>query len=208
MSNQPGRRDHKKAETRQLISDVATRLFIERGFENVSVDEIAQEAQVARKTVFNYFPRKEDLFFDREDEVRAMVRHALANRGEQSPVHAFQALMRSLVEKRHRLFKIGRRPIRYWRAVAESPALAARARELQVTFGDDLAQMLADAAGMPHGDPHGRLAAAMLMDTLVVAYAAAMRAYRGKRPPEAAWMEMMERGFAGVEAALAGTGYV
>ena len=207
MSNQPGLRHRKKAETRQMISDVATRLFIERGFENVSVDEIAREADVARKTVFNYFPRKEDLFFDREEEARAMVRHALANRGEQSPIHAFQALMRSLLEKRHRLFKIDRRPIRYWRAVTESPALAARARELQVTFGDDLAQMLADAAGMPHGDPHARLAAAMLMDTLVVAYAAAMRAFRGKRDAQAALVEVMERGFAGVEVALRGTAY-
>jgi AcrR family transcriptional regulator len=208
MSNQPGRRDRKKAQTRQLISDIATRLFIERGFENVSVDEIAQEAQVARKTVFNYFPRKEDLVFDREEEARAMVRHALVHRGARSPVHAFQVLMRSLVEQRHRLFRIDRRPLRYWRMVAESPALTARARELQVAFGNDLAEMLADAAGTPHGDPHARLAAAMLMDTLVVAYGAAMRAYRGKRAPEVALLEVMERGFAGVEAALAGTVYV
>lgn len=61
MSNPPSLRDSKKAATRLTISNVATRLFVERGFENVSIDEIAIEAGVARKTVFNYFPRKEDL---------------------------------------------------------------------------------------------------------------------------------------------------
>ena len=208
MSNQPGLRHKKKVQTRQTISDIATRLFIERGFENVSVDEIAREANVARKTVFNYFPRKEDLFFDREEEVRTLVRDALTHRGKHSPVHAFQLLMRSLVNEQHRLFKIGRRPIRFWRTVTESPALTARARELQVTFGDDLADLLADAADRPPGDPHARLAAAMLMDTLVVAYAAAMQAFRAKRDPQAALVEVMERGFAGVEVALRGTVYV
>ncbi|WNL44322.1 TetR family transcriptional regulator [Dyella sp. BiH032] len=191
-----------------MISDVATRLFIERGFENVPVDEVAREANVARKTVFNYFPRKEDLVFDREDEARAMVREALAHRGERSPLHAFQVLMRALVKQQHRLFTVHRAPIRFWRMVAESPALTARARELQVTFGEDLAAMLAEAAGRTPDDPHARLAAAMLMDTLVVAYRAALRAYREKRAPQVALVEVMRRGFAGVNAALKGTVYV
>lgn len=207
MSNRPGHRDRKKAQTRQMISNLATRLFVERGFENVSVDEIAQEAQVARKTVFNYFPRKEDLVFDREDEARELVRQALAHRGEQPPVLAFQTLMRVLADRQHRLFRIDRRPLRFWRMVSESPALTARARELQVTFGNDLAGMLADAVGKPHDDPHARLAAAILMDTLVVAYGAALQAHRQKLAPAAALAGVMERGFAGARAAFAGTPY-
>jgi AcrR family transcriptional regulator len=208
MPDQLGVRDRKKAETRLMISNVATRLFVERGFENVSVDDIAREAAVARKTVFNYFPRKEDLVFDREEEARALVREALADRGKQSPLHVFQTLMRSLMETQHPLFRINRRPIRFWRTVSESPALTARARELQVTFADDLAGMLSDAVGRPHSDPHARLAAAMLMATLVVAYREALEAFRKKRKPEAAFMSVMERGFAGVNAALAGTPYI
>lgn len=208
MSNRPGLRHLKKAATRQTISDVATRLFVERGFENVSVDEIAREADVARKTVFNYFPRKEDLVFDREEEGRTMVRQAIANRGKQSPVHAFQALMRTLLEKQHPLFRITGRPVQFWRTVAESPALTTRARELQVTLADDLADMLSDTVGRPHSDPEARLAAAMLMDTLVVAYGEALRTFRKKRKPEAAFVSVMERGFVGVNAALAGTPYV
>jgi AcrR family transcriptional regulator len=208
MSNPPGLRDSKKAATRQAISDVATLLFVERGFENVSIDEIARAAGVARKTVFNYFPRKEDLVFDREEESRELVRQALAARGGQSPVHAFQALMRTLLETRHPIFRINGRPIRFWRTVADSPALVAHAHRLRGTLADDLAAMLADAAGKPPSDPHARLAAAMLMDTLVIAYGEALRAFREKRKPATAFANVMERGFTGVNAALAGTAYV
>lgn len=210
MSNQPGLRDRKKAATRQAISDVATRLFVERGFENVSIDEIARAAAVARKTVFNYFPRKEDLLFDREEEGRALVREALAERGKQSPIHAFQTLMRSLVETQHPLFRITQRPIQFWRTVSESPALTTHARALQTTFAEDLAAMLCDAVGRPHADPEARLAAAMLMDTLVIAYSEALRSFRERRKgkPAAAFVSVMERGFIGVNAALAGTPYV
>lgn len=208
MSNPPGLRHSKKAATRQAISDVATRLFVERGFENVSIDEIAREAGVARKTVFNYFPRKEDLVFDREEESRNLVRQALAARGEQSPIHAFQALMRTLLKDQHPIFRINRRPLQFWRTVADSPALVTHARKLQGTLADDLATMLAEAAGKPPHDPHARLAAAMLMDTLVIAYGEALRAFREKRKPAVAFAGVMERGFIGVDAALAGTPYV
>ena len=208
MSNPPGRRDSKKAATRLMISNIATGLFVERGFENVSIDEIASAAGVSRKTVFNYFPRKEDLVFDREDEARELVRQALAARGEQPPVPAFEALIRGLLDERHPMFRINRRPIRFWSAVADSPSLTIRARELQGTLADDLAAMLADAVGRPHADPEARLAAVMLMGTLVVAYGEALRAFRARRKHREAFMEVIGRGFAGVGAALAGTPYV
>jgi AcrR family transcriptional regulator len=68
-------RERKKAATRQAISDVATRLFEERGFEQVTVAEIAAAADVSVKTVFNYFGSKEELFFDREAEIlEGMIR--------------------------------------------------------------------------------------------------------------------------------------
>ena len=191
-----------------MISNVATRLFVERGFENVSVDDIASAADVARKTVFNYFPRKEDLVFDREEEGRALVRQALADRGKQSPVHAFQTLMRTLVESGHPIFKITERPVQFWRTVADSPALTARARELQVTLADDLADMLSGAVGRSSPDADARLAAAMLMDTLVIAYNEALHTFRKKRKAKEAFASVMERGFTGVNAALAGTPYV
>lgn len=60
-----GLRERKKWETRRRISDVATGLFFARGFDNVTIAEVAEAAGVSRMTVFNYFPRKEDLFLDR-----------------------------------------------------------------------------------------------------------------------------------------------
>jgi len=207
MSNPTGLRDRKKEATRQAISNVATQLFVERGFENVSVAEIAEEADVSRKTVFNYFARKEDLVFDREDELRALVRKAIASRGAQPPAVAFQTLMRSMVDTQHPLFRIGDRAAEFWRTVAESPALTTRARELQVTFADDLAAMLSAAVGQPPSDPDARLAAGMLMATLVVAYSEALRVLHANGAPVAALVAVMERGFAGVAATFAGTAY-
>ena len=208
MSNRPGLRDRKKEATRQAISDVATRLFVERGFDKVSVADIAHEADVSRKTVFNYFPRKEDLAFDREEEGRALVREAIAGRDRRSPVHAFQTLMRALVETQHPAFRVTERAAQFWGAVAESPALTARARALQVTLADDLAGMLSEAVGRPRSDPEARLAAAMLTATMVVAYGEALRVFHEKGKPGAAFVSVMERGFAGVDAALVGTPYV
>jgi hypothetical protein len=97
----------------------------------------------------------------REEEGRALVCDALAGRDRQPPVDAFQTLMRTLVEKQHPLFRVTERTALFWRTVAESPALTARARELQMTLADDLAGMLSDAVGRSQSDPDARLAAAI-----------------------------------------------
>jgi AcrR family transcriptional regulator len=65
-----GLRELKKARTRQLIADTASRLFAERGYERVSVREVAREAEVAEQTVYNYFPTKEQLVTDREQQIQ------------------------------------------------------------------------------------------------------------------------------------------
>jgi AcrR family transcriptional regulator len=78
----PGLRARKKAEMRRAISDTATHLFMERGFEAVTVADVAEAAEVSIKTVFNYFGSKEDLFFDREAEVHDGLIAALASRDE------------------------------------------------------------------------------------------------------------------------------
>jgi AcrR family transcriptional regulator len=65
-----GLRDLKKARTRRLIADTAARLFAERGYERVAVSDVAREAEVAEQTVYNYFPTKERLVIDREEQVQ------------------------------------------------------------------------------------------------------------------------------------------
>jgi AcrR family transcriptional regulator len=63
-------RERKKARTRRLIADTAARLFAERGYEHVAVTDVAREAEVAEQTVYNYFPTKEQLVTDREQQVQ------------------------------------------------------------------------------------------------------------------------------------------
>ena len=64
------RRESKKRETSERISDVATELFLARGFDAVTLDEIAAAAMVSKMTVLNYFGRKEDVLLDRQDELK------------------------------------------------------------------------------------------------------------------------------------------
>src|ERR1700710_2844839 len=97
-----GLREKKKLETRQTISTVATELFLARGFDAVTIEEIAAAANVSKPTVFNYFARKEDLFLDREDDVKLLLREALDERPEgQSPIDALRRLVDRLFEQKH-----------------------------------------------------------------------------------------------------------
>src|SRR5919204_696841 len=75
-----GLRERKKQQTRELLAETARRLFTERGFERVSVAEIAREADVSEKTVFNYFPTKEDLVYWRLETFESELLRAIGER--------------------------------------------------------------------------------------------------------------------------------
>lgn len=77
-----GRRERKKAATRKNISDVATMMFLERGFDNVSIREVADAADVSPTTVFAHFPQKEALVFDEDDEQRDHLVGSVRNRAQ------------------------------------------------------------------------------------------------------------------------------
>jgi len=86
-----GLREMKKHATRERIYEAAWRMFVERGFDGVTVADVARESQVALATVFNYFPSKEDLFFGRLEEFGSRLVDAVASRGdEESVVDAFR----------------------------------------------------------------------------------------------------------------------
>src|SRR5271156_2649476 len=75
-----GLRELKRQKTRKAISDLATQLFLERGFDAVTTAEIAERAQVSVPTLFKYFPIKESLVFDEDDEIKQSVVNAVHNR--------------------------------------------------------------------------------------------------------------------------------
>ena len=157
----PGLREIKKRETRQLISDRATRLFIEQGFERTTIAEIAGAARVAKKTVTNYFPRKEDLALDHQAEFVAGLARALAARepGES----ALQALRRAFLAAVAAQDPVaGFAGPEFTRMIAESPTLSARLRDLHDQREEALAEALAEATGAPAHDITPRTAAALL----------------------------------------------
>jgi AcrR family transcriptional regulator len=204
-----GLRERKKRAMRQLISDTATRLFIARGFEQVTVDDVAVAANVSKMTVFNYFPRKEDLFFDRSDDAQQLLRNALGSRGRRSPIAALRALTCELVEQGHPVTKVNRDVAANWRVVAESPALRARAFDLLEEIERELGHMLAVSVDAPEDDPTARLIAATLLGAWRVAFGEALR--RQRSAPVAtvrkAFLELLDRGFAAAVAAARGTPY-
>lgn len=165
-------RESKKRETRERISDVATALFVQRGFDAVTVDEIAAAARVSTVTVFNYFGRKEELFFDRGTQDLELVRDALALRAELTPVQALQRLAHRLVKEAHPLVAFDDVTMGFWRTAKESPVLRARARELRSELERGLAVMLQELAPR---DPAAPLVAAMLTAGWCTAFASVLR---------------------------------
>jgi AcrR family transcriptional regulator len=122
-----GRRERKKRQTRQAISDVATTLFLERGFDAVTVAEVARAADVAVQTVFNHFPTKEDLFFDEQGWWRGPARAIQEAPIEADPVDVLEAGY--LAGFRERM-EVGHLVTwkQFTRTIEESPALQARRR--------------------------------------------------------------------------------
>ncbi|TDW14234.1 TetR/AcrR family transcriptional regulator [Kribbella kalugense] len=132
-------------QTRQRISNVATQLFQERGFDTVTVAEVAREAGVSSVTVFKHFPRKEDLLLDRTDDATDLLRSAVRDRAADVDVlTSLRTATLGLVDARHALSGIKDGSIPFYQTVAASPALISRAREiaseLQQTLTDELDQ--------------------------------------------------------------------
>lgn len=193
-------REIKKKETRQRISDVATALFFERGFDAVTVDEIAVAAGVSKMTIFNYFARKEELILDREDDLKLLpFRHALSTRPiGQTPVDALRALVQDMTQQKHPICYISSQAVDWWKIIEASPALKARLRELADEAADGLAVALGDAS------PDGciRLMAGIIVLTVRTAREEAVRLVKGNvsaKKANAAFLALMEAGFLAAE---------
>lgn len=159
-----GLRELKKQQMRDRIGDTAWRLFAERGFDRVTVVEVARAAQVSEATVFNYFPAKEDLFYSRFEAFGERLVEAVRTRpaGEA----ALTAFRRKLLETAGLLAQVEAgdtealaRLRTVNRMIADSAALRAREQQALTASVDALTAVLAAESGAPADDVTARVAA-------------------------------------------------
>jgi AcrR family transcriptional regulator len=167
-----GLRERRKRETRQAISDIATGMFAARGYDQVTIAEIAAAAGVAKMTVTNYFPRKEDLVFD---QAEGLIRHLADVIADRAPGESLLAAVRrdyaDAVARGD--VSLGLSSPAFARMIQDAPALASRALEML----NQREQALGDAIAAETGTdtPQQRVVAALLVSVPRVLSAEAFR---------------------------------
>ncbi|KUN41173.1 TetR family transcriptional regulator [Streptomyces longwoodensis] len=142
-----GRRERKKAATRQAIADAALQLFMERGYDRVSIRDVAEQADVSTATVFKHFTGKEALVFDQEEGNDARLVAAVRDRGPGESV--LDALRRHVLDT---WLPIASHPQRqeFNHLVDSTPALRAYAERMWARHTDTLGAAIADEFGVDH----------------------------------------------------------
>ncbi|MFF4382553.1 TetR/AcrR family transcriptional regulator [Kitasatospora sp. NPDC001547] len=142
-----GRRERKKAQTRQALTDAAVRLFTERGFDNVGVREVAEAADVSLSTLFKHFPSKEALVFDLDADIESALVAAVHDRAPGQTV--LHALRDHMVHNRTRV----RTDDPTFVLIESTPALRDYARRMWSRHERTLAAALAEATGLAPDAP-------------------------------------------------------
>ena len=162
-----GLRERRKQETRQAISDVATEMFVARGFDEVTIAQVADAAGVAKMTVTNYFPRKEDLVFDRAEAIVRSLADVFAARAPGESLLA--AVRRDYAERIARSDPtLGLSSPAFARMVGSSPVLASRGLEMLYQRERALGDAIAAETGVD--DPQQRIVAATVSSVHSVLY--------------------------------------
>ncbi|MEV4504593.1 TetR/AcrR family transcriptional regulator [Streptomyces klenkii] len=190
MTVPSGRRERKKAATRQKIADAALRLFLERGYDAVGIRDVAAEADVAVTTLFSHFASKEALVFEQDDNFEQRLTQAVTGRAPHEPFlpglrREIQALVRHCTAD-------GAAPI--WRMIDESPALREYEESMRLRHAESLATAIAAEPDLSQSATACRAIARFVIDAYSVAREAA--------DPEAAVDEI----FRMIEAAWEATG--
>ncbi|GAB2848648.1 TetR/AcrR family transcriptional regulator [Actinoallomurus bryophytorum] len=164
-----GLRERKKRAMRRQLTDTATEMFLERGFDAVPISEIAEACGVSEKTVFNYFPTKESLVLDLPDTVMAVLRTDLAE-PDRTPV---EAVLRILAEDLNAMISwLEAQDDKAWASAAvrrfsllimSTPSLRAHQREMLERLIAVAAEVLAERAGLGPQDPEPQIAATALL---------------------------------------------
>jgi AcrR family transcriptional regulator len=186
--NEPqGLRERKKEQTRQLIAETARGLFAERGFDHVTVAQIARAADVAEQTVYNYFATKEDLVYWRlasfEDELMAAVRERAPGETALDAFWRWIQRQNGLLDER----PVSEGLLAIARVISESPALRVREQQVFERYTESLAALLAAETGEDADaiEPWVAANALMGLHRALVAYARG-RVLAGARNPELA----------------------
>jgi AcrR family transcriptional regulator len=166
MASQLGLRERKKQRMRQQIADTAAALFAERGFEHVTIAEIAAAAEVDKKTVFNYFPAKEDLYFDQDQAMETGLIAAVRDRPPGESV--LDACRRFYTQGLAQMpDQAASGPLAaHVRILAASPALQARQREIFHRHEQALAREIAAATGANPDQLEPRVTAAAILGAI------------------------------------------
>jgi len=145
MTEPVGMRERKKARVRETIASTAIRMFLESGFDQVSITDIAREADVSRRTLFAYFPTKEDLvlqrFADHEDEAARTVR---TRRSDQPPLGALRDALLDGLRRRDPSTGLNDDPeiMAFLKLISGTESLAARVLRYTARGTDALAEAL------------------------------------------------------------------
>ncbi|MGW4242925.1 TetR family transcriptional regulator [Nocardia sp. NPDC004722] len=162
-----GLRERKKRLTRQRLSDAATRMFVERGFDSVTVSEVAAECGVSEKTVFNYFPCKEALVLDRLEPAVDAIRDGLAA-PENPPVATLVRILECEIRGITGMLTSGgpeaaTRLRRFGDLLRGTASLRAYQNDMMERFTAMTATVLAARAGLAPDHPEPQIAAHALL---------------------------------------------
>ncbi|MFE5872811.1 TetR/AcrR family transcriptional regulator [Streptomyces roseifaciens] len=145
MTAPPGRRERKKAATRQKIADAALQLFLERGYDAVGIRDVAAEADVAVTTLFSHFASKEALVFEQDDDFEQRLTQAVTGRAPHEPL--IPALRREVQALVRHCTADSAAPI--WRMIDASPALREYEESMRLRHAESLATAIAADLDLP-----------------------------------------------------------
>lgn len=166
MTEPTGRRERKKAQTRKSLADAALRLFLDHGYDQVSVKDVADAADVSVTTLFKHFPSKEALLFDQDDYVEAALIKAVRDRlPGQSILHALRDLvLRTEAPVNDPEFGA------FVRLIDETPALRDYNHRMWMRHETALAQAIAKEIGAPEEDTRCAALAHFVLETRTITH--------------------------------------